>query len=76
MKWQMIKWRLQGSIRSLTIWVNGLFGALLLGLPDLQASLPQLQSYVPADAFRYAMGVVIVANILLRFKTNKDLAAK
>jgi len=59
-----------------TIWANGVFGVLLVGLPGLQESLPQLQNYMPADLFRYAMGVVIAANILLRFKTNKDLASK
>lgn len=76
MKIRMLKWRLQGAVRSMTIWVNSVFGALLIGLPELQTSLPQLQSYVPANFFKYAMGIVIVANILLRFRTNSDLAAK
>jgi len=76
MKIRMLKRRLQGAVRSMTIWVNSVFGAVLLGLPELQLTFPQIQPYVPEQFFKYAMGAVIVANILLRFKTNIDLAAK
>lgn len=76
MNFRMMKWRLQGAVRSMTIWVNSVFGAVVLGLPELQSAFPQMQPYVPDQFFKYAMGAVIAANIALRFKTNKDLAAK
>jgi hypothetical protein len=62
--------------RSWTIWVNGVFGAILLALPFAQDNLPQLQNYVPPIYYKYAMGVIVVANILLRFKTTKALSEK
>jgi hypothetical protein len=71
-----LKGQMQGAWRSWTIWFNSMAGALLAGLPMLQDTLPQLQAYMPADAFKYTMGMVIAINILLRFKTNQPLAQK
>lgn len=71
-----IKAKLQGARKSLTIWFNGTAAAVVAGLPIAQDSLPQLHSYLPANFYQYAMGGVIFANILLRFKTNNGLEHK
>lgn len=71
-----IKDKIQGAWRSWTIWFNSMAGALVLGLPMLQETLPQMQAYLPADFFKYAMAVVIGVNILLRFKTSAPLEHK
>lgn len=68
--------KLAGAKRSLTVWFNGVTGTVVLGLPMLQDSLPQMREYVPTDYFKWAMGAVIVINILLRFKTSQPLENK
>ncbi len=62
--------------RSLTIWFNSVMGVLVVALPAAQDSMPQLQDFVPANVYHYAMGVLVVGNILLRFKTSGALADK
>ncbi len=62
--------------RSLTIWFNSIIGALIVGLPQLQDSLPQLQGYIPEDAYRQLTTLVLIGNMLLRFRTNKPLEEK
>jgi len=69
-------YKLKRAHKSLTIWLNGVAGALITGLPMLQDSLPALSQYVPDQAFKYAMGLVIVMNIMLRFKTTTSLGDK
>lgn len=66
--------RLKGAWRSWTIWINSVAAIVLMALPDLQMVFPQIQGYIPEIYYKYAMGVIIAANILLRFKTTKDLA--
>lgn len=73
---ETFKAKLRGTVRSFTIWANGIAGSIYLGLPMLQDSLPQLQAYIPANFFQFLMGGVIVVNILLRFKTNTGLEHK
>lgn len=68
--------RLRGAKRSLTIWFNGIAGALVLVLPVAQEVFPQMSGYIPQDTYRLLMGLIIAANILLRFKTTVDLADK
>ena len=67
---------LKRAHHSFTIWFNGLMGTAVVVLPALQDQLPQLQEYVPANLYHYAMGTLIVGNIILRFKTNSALADK
>jgi len=64
------------SWKSFTVWVNGVALAVLSGLPMAQESFPQLQQYISPNLYKQAMTVLIVANILLRFKTNKALRDK
>lgn len=68
--------KLENSWRSATIWVNTAFASLLIFLPDLQAAFPQLQGYLPEGTYKYLMGLIIAANILLRFRTTMALDEK
>lgn len=68
--------KLKNSWRSLTIAVNTTAAALVIFLPDLQTSFPQLQGYISDSTYRYGMGALIVANIYLRFRTTMSLADK
>jgi hypothetical protein len=68
--------KLKGALRSLTVWFNGVAMAALAGLPMLQDMLPQLQPYVPPGIYQHGMLVVIVGNILLRFRTSTPLDQK
>jgi hypothetical protein len=74
--WTKFKANLLKAHKSLTIWFNGLVGMAVMALPFAQDNMPQLQDYLPADVYHYAMGAVIVGNILLRFKTTSSLAEK
>jgi len=61
---------------SATVWVNGLALTALEALPFLKENFPELQDYVSPDFYRQAMTVIVVANIILRFKTNSALRNK
>lgn len=74
--WAKLKRRLHGAKRSMTIWFNTAAGCLVLILPVAQDAFPQMQGYLPADAYRWLMGIIIAANIILRFRTAVDLAEK
>jgi len=67
---------LKGAFRSFTIWFNSLMAVVIASLPLMQDSFPELQSYVPSKWYHYAMGLLIVGNILLRIKTTTSLAEK
>lgn len=68
--------KLKGSYKSLVIWFNG--AALsLMGLLDLfHDSLSELSQYLPDNLYKKIGLTVVVANILLRFKTSKGLENK
>ena len=68
--------KLKKSWRSKVIQFNTAVAALVIFLPDLQTSFPQLQGYISDSSYRYGMGALIVANIYLRFKTTMSLADK
>ncbi len=74
--WARTRANLAKAHKSLTIWFNSLMGALVVGLPVAQDSLPQLQDYLPANLYHYLMGALVLGNILLRFKTSVALADK
>lgn len=67
---------LKGAWRSWVIRFNMAVGALASVLPMAQDSFPQLQPYIPANVFQYAMAALIIGNMLLRFKTSGSLADK
>lgn len=68
--------RIRGARRSLTIWFNSIVGTVAILLPAAQDSFPQMQQYLPDSFYKTAMGLVIAANIALRFKTTMDLKDK
>jgi preprotein translocase subunit SecY len=68
--------KLKNAWKSWTIWLNTIALAIIAALPDLLASFPQLQGYLPDNMYRAGMGFLIVLNIALRFKTNAPLNAK
>lgn len=68
--------RLKRMHRSLTIWFNSVIGTVVVLLPTAQDSFPQLHEYVHPSVYKWGMAVLIVGNILLRFKTTADLAEK
>lgn len=69
MTWRKFKNRLNKCIHSMTIWFN------TTGAAILTATLfePKFVEYM--DTHNLSM-VLIIGNIILRFKTNKDLADK
>jgi hypothetical protein len=67
---------LRGALRSLTMWVNGLAATAVAALPTLRDDFPQIEQYLDHQVYRYAMGALIAANILLRIKTTTSLADK
>jgi len=67
---------LRGALRSMTMWVNGAAAAGLAALPTLREDFPQLEQYLDHQVYRWAMGALVVANMLLRVKTRTGLADK
>lgn len=67
---------LRGAARSLTMWVNGVAATAVAALPTLRDDFPQIEQYLDHQVYRYAMGALIAANILLRMKTTSSLADK
>lgn len=72
--------KIKGALRSVTIWVNGVFLALfpfadsiIQGIHD---NLPDLSQYLPADVFKVIGVAVVVFNIYQRTRTNQSLADK
>jgi hypothetical protein len=68
--------KLKGAWRSVTVWFNVIFGMIVTNFDAIRDNLPQLQPYLTPGLFGKLMVIGIVANILLRFKTNCDLAHK
>lgn len=75
MKQKLIIW-FRGAAKSATIRFNSIALIVSLALPSLQDALPQLQQYVPPNAYKWIALFAIGANILLRAKTSKSLMAK
>ncbi len=69
MTWRIFKNRLNKAIKSFTIWFNTI-GAGLLTAMMLE---PTFVEYL--DTHNLSM-LLILGNIILRFKTNSDLADK
>ena len=71
-----IKSVVRGVYKSWTIWFNSIMGTLVIALPYLQTEMPQLETYLPPDAYKTGMGILVAVNIMLRFKTNSALGDK
>lgn len=68
--------KLKNSWKSWTIWFNGVSATVILGLPQAVDAIPQLEQYVSHQVYQIIGSIVVGANILLRFKTNKPLDEK
>ncbi len=62
--------------KSLTIWFNSVMGVAVVVLPMAQDNFAQLQDYLPAELYHDMMGLLVVGNIILRFRTSTALSAK
>lgn len=67
---------LKRTHKSATIWLNSLALTALEITSHLKEYFPELQEYLSPDFYRQAMIVIIVANLLLRFRTNTALRNK
>lgn len=70
------KAKLNGATRSWTMWFNGVLLAALPLIDTLKDTMPQLQPYVTPDVYKWMGLVVVIGNIILRFKTNAGLDEK
>lgn len=75
-RWDYFAAKLKGLKKSLTAWFNAAFASVVLALPMLQDTFPQLQAYLPDNVYKVMIVIVIVGNFLIRFKTTQDLADK
>lgn len=71
----MKKW-LNGARKSWVIWFNTLGFTLVELVTYAHDSFQELQPYVPADLYKWLGLVLVLGNLVLRFKTNKSLAEK
>lgn len=76
MKMEKLRAWLQGAAKSWTMRFNAAMGALLVGMPLLQESMPQLAPYIDPKTYKDAMLAVLVINILLRIRTKTALGDK
>lgn len=67
---------LRGTLKSLTIWFNGVLLGLLPLFEMVMTSFPQLHEFLPDNQYKTVGLIAVVGNILLRFKTNKPLSQK
>lgn len=71
-----LKARLAKAHKSLTIWFNGAMLTFMLYIPELKYMLSEVQPYITPDLYKWFSLVLVIGNILLRFKTTKALEAK
>lgn len=62
--------------KSFTIWVNGLALAAMPTIEYARDNIEQVREYINADFYKGVALVLVVTNLVLRFKTKKDLADK
>ncbi len=67
---------LRGMSKSLTIWFNGMLIALFPIFELVHDVMPEIQSYLPDNVYKWVGIIVVMGNIALRFKTTKPLKEK
>jgi hypothetical protein len=67
---------LRGALRSLTVWFNSVAGLLIVSLPEIERTLPQLSTYLGPELYKWLAIAVVLSNLALRAKTNKSLSEK
>lgn len=68
--------KLSGAYKSWVIWFNGLLGSLAVAVPAISDALPQLRHYIPDNTYSAITALLVVGNLILRFKTDKPLEDK
>ena len=68
--------KLKGSTSSLTIKFNAFLLAAFPVIEYAKEALPALQEFMTPDVYKVVGLIVVVANVLLRFKTTESLAQK
>jgi hypothetical protein len=71
-----IKQAIRGCKKSWTIWFNTLLLTLIPVFDYAQSQFQQLQPYMNEDTFKLLGLVILVGNIVLRFKTTSSLGEK
>ncbi len=76
----MTKMKIRGALRSVTMWVNGLFLAVYPFAEEIivavQENMPTLAEYLPANVFKAVGLAVVIFNIYQRWRTKQSLAEK
>jgi len=74
---------IRGALRSWTIRVNAAIGAIALAVPVIhdnvdviQETLPQLQPYLSDSWYKHVSLVLILANMVLRFRTSTHITER
>lgn len=75
--------KLKGALRSVTIRFNmalatiaGMVEIAIQNMPFIQTNLPQFVDYLSPETFKILTGVLLVGNMILRFKTTTCLSDK
>lgn len=72
--------KFRGALKSLTIWVNGLFLAAYTCSDDIisgvRDNLPGLAEYMPANVFKAVGLALVLFNIYQRTRTKASLESK
>lgn len=79
-----MKLTLKGALKSVTVWVNGLFLAaapfadqiITAAMTGVRDYLPELQPYLPDNIYKAAGIAVVAFNIWQRARTSMSLAEK
>lgn len=71
-----IKQRLSKCWKSLTVAVNGLILSAIPLIEYLRANVDQVRDFLSPETYKWLALSLVVANIILRFKTTSDLADK
>lgn len=71
-----LKEKINGAFKSITIYFNILMLTAMEFVTYAHDVFQELQPYVPAETYRILALVLIIGNLILRFKTTKSLAEK
>lgn len=72
----MLKKKIAGAWRSLTIWVNAVALAAIPAVQYASDHIEDVRALVGPDSFKVITGLLVVANIALRFRTSMALEDK
>ena len=62
--------------KSLTILFNSFWLGFVEMLPYAKEVFPEMKDYLPAELYTHVFVIVVIGNIVLRFKTKQPLRSK